>query len=167
MAVAASVVTPLAVSGSDRLVDSADIAATSGSAAPTGETTVPLSDAPTATGVDSDIAGGGAPVKEVTSETPFSMVGVTWTGHHPQATAAMRAKNPDGTWGPWYQAEAVDGKAESTTGTGGTEPVYLGTDTTAVQIALSGVDLADTSLAGAPDAPAEPAPAEPAAPASP
>ncbi|HMT50794.1 MAG TPA: N-acetylmuramoyl-L-alanine amidase, partial [Dietzia sp.] len=164
VAVAASVVTPLAVSGSDRLVDSADIAATSGSAAPTGETTVPLSDAPTATGVDSDIAGGGAPVKEVTSETPFSMVGVTWTGHHPQATAAMRAKNPDGTWGPWYQAEAVDGKAESTTGTGGTEPVYLGTDTTAVQIALSGVDLADTSLAGAPDAPAEPAPAEPAAP---
>ena len=173
VAVAASVVTPLAVSASDRLVDSGEIATTAGSAAPTGSAEVPLSSAPSAAGVDSDIASGSAPVKEVTSETPFSMVGVTWKGHNPSAVAAVRAKNPDGSWGPWYEAESVDGKGESTTGTGGTEPVYLGTDTTVVQIKVSGVDLADTSLADAPNAPAAPAapevtapdePAEPAAP---
>ena len=153
VAVAASVVTPLAVYGADSLVESGDeITATAGSAAPTGEATVSLTEAPAAAGVDTDIAAGANPVKEVTSETPFSMVGVTWKGYNPEAAAAVRAKNPDGSWGPWYEAEAVDGKGESTTGTGGTEPVFLGTDTTVVQIKLSGVDLADTSLADAPDA---------------
>lgn len=154
MAVAASVVTPLAVYGADRVVQSGDdIATTAGSALPTAETEVSLADAPAAAGVDSDISSGGGPVREVTSETPFSMVGVTWKGHHPEATATVRAKNPDGSWGPWYEAESTDGKGESVTGTGGTEPVYLGTDTTAVQIRLSGVDLADTSLADAPEVP--------------
>ncbi|HHX85412.1 MAG TPA: hypothetical protein GX694_08825, partial [Actinomycetales bacterium] len=156
MAVSASVVTPLAVSASGQLSDRGDdIVATAGSAAPTGEQEVALAGAPDAAGVDADIAGGSAPVKEVTSETPFSMVGVTWKGYHPEAAADVRAKNPDGSWGPWYEAESVDGKGESTTGTGGTEPVYLGTDTTAVQIRLAGVELSDTSLADAPDAPAE------------
>ena len=165
--VAASVVTPLAVYGADHLTDqSGGIAATAGSASPTGEATVPLAGAPAAEGVDTDIAAGSAPVKEITSETPFSMVGVTWKGYHPQATAAVRAQNPDGSWGPWYEAESVDGKGESVTGTGGTEPVYLGVDTTAVQIKLSGVELADTSLADSPDAESDseadsaPAPAE-------
>lgn len=159
--VAASVVTPLAVYGADNLVESSgDIAATAGTVSPTGETTVPLSSAPSAAGVDTDIAAGSAPVKEVTSDTPFSMVGVTWKGHHPEATAAMRARSADGQWGPWYQADAVDGESETSTGTGGTEPVYLGLDANVVQIKLSGVDLADTSLAEVPQA--EPAPAEPA-----
>lgn len=161
--VAASVVTPLAVSGSDRLTEpTGDIATTAGGGLPTGQNEVDLASAPAAAGVTADIAGGGTPVKEVTSETPFSMVGVTWKGYHPDATADVRAKTDDGSWGPWYEAEAVDAKGESTTGTGGTEPVYLGTDTTAVQITLSGVDVADTSLADAPDA--EPSEAEPAAP---
>ncbi|AVZ38343.1 hypothetical protein CT688_01405 [Dietzia sp. JS16-p6b] len=151
MAVAASVVTPLAVYGADHLVESGDdIAATAGTAVPTGTAEVSLSDAPAAAGVDTDIAVGSAPVKEVTSETPFSMVGVTWKGYNPQAVAALRAKNPDGSWGPWYEAESVDDEGESTTGSGGTEPVFLGVDTTTVQIKVSGVDIADTSLADAP-----------------
>jgi uncharacterized protein with LGFP repeats len=153
VAVAASVVTPLAVYGADHLVESGDdITATAGSAAPTGTTEVSLAEAPSAAGVDTDIAVGASPVKEVTSETPFSMVGVTWKGYNPEALAALRAKNPDGSWGPWYEAEAVDGKGESTTGTGGTEPVFLGVDTTTVQIKLSGVDPSDTSVADAPEA---------------
>ncbi|MBB1035271.1 hypothetical protein G6031_12875, partial [Dietzia sp. CQ4] len=152
MAVAASVVTPLAVYGADHLVESGDdIAATAGAAVPTGTAEVSLSDAPAAAGVDTDIAVGSAPVKEVTSETPFSMVGVTWKGYNPQAVAALRAKNPDGSWGPWYEAESVDDEGESTTGSGGTEPVFLGVDTTTVQIKVSGVDIADTSLADAPE----------------
>ncbi len=164
VAVAASVVTPLAVYGAGQYSESSgeDIANTAGTGLPTGEVEVALADAPDAAGVDRDISGGAAPVKEVTSETPFSMMGVTWKGFHPEAVANVRAQNPDGSWGPWYEAEAVDGKGESTTGTGGTEPVYLGLDTTAVQIALSGVDLADTSLADAPEAPASDAAAEPA-----
>ncbi|MET3860897.1 uncharacterized protein with LGFP repeats [Dietzia sp. 2505] len=152
VAVAASVVTPLAVYGADHLVESGDdIAATAGGAVPTGTTEVSLADAPTASGVDTDIAVGSAPVKEVTSETPFSMVGVTWKGYNPEAIGALRAKNPDGSWGPWYETDAVDDEGESTTGRGGTEPVFLGVDTTTVQIKLSGVDLADSSLADAPD----------------
>ena len=158
VAVAASVVTPLAVYGADQSVESGDdIATTAGTGLPTGEVEVPRADAPPAAGVNRDIAGGSAPVKEVTSDTPFSMMGVTWKGYHPQAEASVRAQNPDGSWGPWFEAEAVDGKGESTTGTGGTEPVYLGVDTTTVQVALSGIDLADTSLADAPDAAEAPA----------
>ena len=162
VAVAASVVTPLAVYGADQVVQSGDdITATAGGGLPTGETAVPLAEAPPATGVDSDVASGGSPVREVTSETPFSMVGVTWKGHDPAAVAQVRAKNPDGSWGPWYEAESTDGKGESVTGTGGTEPVYLGLDTTAVQISLSGIDIEDTSLADAPEAtPDEPAKAD-------
>ena len=161
MAVAASVVTPLAVYGADQVVQSGDdITATAGGGLPTGETAVPLAEAPPAAGVDSDVASGGSPVREVTSDTPFSMVGVTWKGHNPAAVAQVRAKNPDGSWGPWYEAESTDGKGESVTGTGGTEPVYLGLDTTAVQISLSGIDIEDTSLADAPEATGdEPAPA--------
>ncbi|MGN7226065.1 N-acetylmuramoyl-L-alanine amidase [Dietzia maris] len=168
VAVAASVVTPLAVYGADQVVQSGDdIATTAGSALPTAETEVPLAEAPPAVGVETDIASGGTTVRQVTSDTPFSMAGVTWKGHNPAAVATLRAQNPDGSWGPWYEAESTDGKGESVTGTGGTEPVYLGTDTTAVQITLSGIDLADSSLADAPevtvpDDEAAPAPAEPA-----
>ena len=151
--VAASVVTPLAVYGADQLTELGDdIATTAGGGLPTQETEVSLADAPDAAGVDTDIAAGAAPVKEVTSDTPFSMVGVTWKGYNTEAVAAVRAKNPDDTWGPWYEAESVDAEGDSTTGTGGTEPVYLGVDTTAVQIKVSGVDLGDSSLVDSPDA---------------
>lgn len=153
MAVAASVVTPIAVYGADQAIESGDdIATTANSGLPTGEVEVSLADAPDATGVDRDVAAGSGPVKEITSETPFTMMGVTWKGSHPDAVANVRAKGADGTWGPWYEAESVDGKSETTNGTGGTEPIYLGMDATAVQISLSGVDIADSSLADAPDA---------------
>lgn len=159
MVVAASVVTPLAVTGTDRLTESSgDIAATSGSASPTGQTEVDLASAPPAVGTDTDIAGGGATIKEISSDTPFSMVGVTWEGYHPEAAADVRAKAEDGSWGPWYEAESVDGERRDDGSTGGTEPIYLGLDTTTVQIKLSGVDIEDTSLADAPDAPDTEAP---------
>ena len=103
MAVAASVVTPLAVYGADQVVQSGDdIATTAGSALPTAETQVPLAEAPPAVGVETDIASGGTTVRQVTSDTPFSMAGVTWKGHNPAAVATLRAQNPDGSWGPWY-----------------------------------------------------------------
>ena len=156
MAVAASVVTPIAVYGADQATESGDdIATTASSGLPTGEVEVSLANAPDATGVDRDVAAGSNPVKEVTSETPFTMMGVTWKGSHPEAVANVRAKGPDGSWGPWYEAESVDGKSETTNGTGGTEPIFLGVDATAVQISLSGVDIADSSLADAPDAAGE------------
>src|SRR3954462_11803109 len=52
--------------------------------------------------------GGGDTVREVHQDTPFSMVALTaadLTG----TTARVRAKKPDGSWAPWYEAEALDG----------------------------------------------------------
>ncbi|HEX7824617.1 MAG TPA: cold-shock protein, partial [Mycobacterium sp.] len=52
--------------------------------------------------------GGGETIREVHQETPFSMVALTaddMTG----TSARVRAKQPDGSWGPWYDAEALDG----------------------------------------------------------
>ena len=96
--VAASVVTPLAVYGADQMVESGDdITTTANTGLPTGEVSVSLAEAPTAAGLNRDIAGGQAPVKEISSETPFSMMGVTWNGFNPQAMANVRAQNPDGS----------------------------------------------------------------------
>jgi uncharacterized protein with LGFP repeats len=79
--------------------------------------------------------GGGETVREVHQETPFSMVALTaddMTG----TSARVRAKQPDGSWGPWYEAEALDGVGEDTKGSPGTDPVFVGR-TTAVQIAVT------------------------------
>jgi uncharacterized protein with LGFP repeats len=79
--------------------------------------------------------GGGETVREVHQETPFSLVAFTaddMTG----TSARVRAKQPDGSWGPWYQAEALDGVGEdSSARSPGTDPVFVGR-TTAVQIAV-------------------------------
>jgi uncharacterized protein with LGFP repeats len=81
--------------------------------------------------------GGGDTVREVHQDTPFSMVALTasdLTG----TTARVRAKKPDGSWGPWYEAEALDGVGDgngSAPRTTGTEPVFVGR-TTAVQISV-------------------------------
>ncbi|MCW2553189.1 MAG: hypothetical protein JWR78_2970 [Mycobacterium sp.] len=90
--------------------------------------------------------GGGETIREVHQQTPFSMVAFTaddMTG----TSARVRAKQPDGSWGPWYEAEALDGVGEDS-GTQcilpgrcaparrtGTDPVFVGR-TTAVQIAV-------------------------------
>jgi uncharacterized protein with LGFP repeats len=90
--------------------------------------------------------GGGETIREVHQETPFSMVAFTaddMTG----TSARVRAKHPDGSWGPWYEAEALDGVGEEGKGQcippgrcaparrTGTDPVFVGR-TTAVQIAV-------------------------------
>ena len=52
--------------------------------------------------------GGGETIREIHQDTPFSMVALTaedLTG----TSARVRAKKPDGTWGPWYEAEALEG----------------------------------------------------------
>jgi uncharacterized protein with LGFP repeats len=81
--------------------------------------------------------GGGVTVREVSQATPFSMVALT--GSDLTGTSArVRAKRPDGSWGPWYEAHNVESNATDTQDGGprGTEPVFVGT-TTAVQISVT------------------------------
>ncbi|WP_297619239.1 N-acetylmuramoyl-L-alanine amidase [Nocardia sp.] len=76
----------------------------------------------------------GAQVKELSRDTPFSMVALT----APQlvgTTALIRAKRADGGWGPWYPTEAVDTPAKKP-GRTGTEPIYVG-NTKSVQILVT------------------------------
>ncbi|MGY4708090.1 N-acetylmuramoyl-L-alanine amidase [Mycolicibacterium sp. CBM1] len=81
--------------------------------------------------------GGGVTVREISQSTPFSLVALTGsdlTG----TTARVRAKRPDGTWGPWYKAETLESNADDSQhgGPRGTDPVFVGT-TTDVQIAVT------------------------------
>ncbi|WP_324188344.1 N-acetylmuramoyl-L-alanine amidase [Nocardia higoensis] len=80
----------------------------------------------------------GAQVKELSRETPFSMVALT-APDLSGTTAMIRARGADGGWGQWYPAEPVDagaGAAAAAKPTSGTEPIYVG-DTTSVQILVS------------------------------
>src|SRR4030088_2157990 len=47
--------------------------------------------------------GGGVTVRELSQETPFSLVALT--GDLTGSSTRVRAKRPDGSWGPWYQTE--------------------------------------------------------------
>ncbi|GJF13246.1 N-acetylmuramoyl-L-alanine amidase [Mycolicibacterium cyprinidarum] len=79
--------------------------------------------------------GGGETIREIHQETPFSMVALTsedLTG----TTARVRAKKNDGSWGPWYEAEHLDGVGADLPGLRGTDPVFVGRTTT-VQIAVT------------------------------
>lgn len=79
--------------------------------------------------------GSGETIREIHQDTPFSMVALTaqdLTG----TSARVRAKKADGTWGPWYEAEALEGVGPDTAGPRGTEPVFIGRTTT-VQIAVT------------------------------
>jgi uncharacterized protein with LGFP repeats len=79
--------------------------------------------------------GGGETIREIHQDTPFSMVALTaedLTG----TSARVRAKKPDGTWGPWYEAEALEGVGPDSPSPRGTEPVFIGRTTT-VQIAVT------------------------------
>ena len=109
--------------------------------------------------------GGGVTVREVTQDTPFSLVALT--GDLAGSSARVRAKRADGSWGPWYQTEyetaapdprpaGGEGLAASvrpagpTEGPRSTDPVFVGTTTT-VQIAVTRpVDAAVTQPAPAP-----------------
>jgi len=80
----------------------------------------------------------GAQVKELSRDTPFSMVALT-APDLAGTTAMIRARLADGSWGEWYPTEALDtgrSDADPVGPTDGTEPIYVG-DTTAVQILVS------------------------------
>ena len=47
--------------------------------------------------------GAGVTVREITQETPFSLVALT--GDLAGTSTRVRAKRSDGSWGPWYQTE--------------------------------------------------------------
>ena len=109
--------------------------------------------------------GGGVTVREVTQDAPFSLVALT--GDLAGTSTRVRAKRPDGSWGPWYQTEyetaAPDaGPAGSASGrpTGpsegprSTDPVFVGTTRT-VQIAVTGPIDAPATL-GPPSPPSVP-----------
>ena len=94
--------------------------------------------------------GGGVTVREISQATPFSLVALT--GDLAGTSTRVRARRPDGSWGPWYQTEyetaAPDPKngGDDSAGPGhptgpvegprGTDPVFVGTTTT-VQIAVT------------------------------
>ncbi|MCZ4559032.1 N-acetylmuramoyl-L-alanine amidase [Rhodococcus maanshanensis] len=111
----------------------------------------------------------GTAVKEITRDTPFSMIALT---SELGATAAkVRAQLADGSWGPWFATEKVDSRKDDKTtgGKTGTEPVFVGA-TKAVQVLVTKVEQAAAALpaSGTADAPAAPtlpnqlAPADPA-----
>ncbi|BBX75516.1 LGFP repeat-containing protein [Mycobacterium shinjukuense] len=89
--------------------------------------------------------GGGITVRELTQDTPFSLVALT--GDLAGTSTRVRAQRPDGSWGPWYQAEyqasapdagtaaAAEG-GEPAMGPRSTDPVFVGTTTT-VQLAVT------------------------------
>jgi uncharacterized protein with LGFP repeats len=91
--------------------------------------------------------GGGETVREVHQDTPFSMVALT-AEDFSGTSARIRAKKSDGSWGPWYEAEALDGVGLDPAAKG-TEPVFVGRTTT-VQIAVTRPPGAPTT--GAPPA---------------
>ncbi len=82
---------------------------------------------------------GGVTVREVSSPRPFSMVALTG-GDLSGTTARVRAKRTDGTWGPWYETEALEaetrGVLSGSADPHGTDPVFVG-NTTTVQIAVT------------------------------
>ncbi|SOJ57988.1 hypothetical protein MSIMFB_05470 [Mycobacterium simulans] len=83
--------------------------------------------------------GGGVTVRELTQDTQFSLVALT--GDLAGTSTRVRAKRPDGSWGPWYQTEyetaAPDpGPGATSRGPRSTDPVFVGATTT-VQIAVT------------------------------
>ncbi|MDT5224606.1 MAG: hypothetical protein QOG19_2013, partial [Mycobacterium sp.] len=95
--------------------------------------------------------GSGETIRDVHQDTPFSMVALT-AGDLTGTSARVRAKRPDGSWGPWYETENLEGVGvDSPGGVKGTEPVFVGR-TTDVQIAVhrpAGAAPAATSDPGA------------------
>ncbi len=98
----------------------------------------------------------GAQVKEVSRDTPFSVVALT-AQNLADTTAMVRARKTDGAWGPWYQTEPIDTRRSDHSAadrTAGTEPIYVG-NTNAVQILVTRKDAA--SAPKGPRAPGGPA----------
>ncbi|WP_016935295.1 N-acetylmuramoyl-L-alanine amidase, partial [Rhodococcus sp. R1101] len=105
----------------------------------------------------------GATVKELTRDTPFSLVALA--AEDVAATDALiRARHDDGSWGPWTATEPIETRADDTAEAGrtGTEPIYVGA-TRAVQVLLTPRPGPEPNLAGAEAPPAPPAPGAPPA----
>ncbi len=91
--------------------------------------------------------GGGETVRELHQDNPFALVALTADDLR-GTTARVRAKKADGSWGPWYEAETLEGvgpdEDAQCAGAGrcapapvrGTEPVFVG-HTTDVQISVN------------------------------
>ena len=79
--------------------------------------------------------GGGETIREIHQDAPFSLVALT-AADLSGTSARVRAKKSDGSWGPWYEAEALDGVGDGSSAPRGTEPVFVGLTTT-VQIAVT------------------------------
>ncbi|MDX1889565.1 N-acetylmuramoyl-L-alanine amidase [Mycolicibacterium sp. 050158] len=95
-----------------------------------------------------DGIGDGETVRELHQDTPFAMVALTaddLTG----TSARVRAKQANGSWGPWYEAESLEGLGPDGAGVRGTEPVFVG-HTTDVQIAVDRTPAAPARPTGAP-----------------
>ncbi|WP_084535307.1 N-acetylmuramoyl-L-alanine amidase [Nocardia yamanashiensis] len=74
----------------------------------------------------------GAQVKELTRDTPFSMVALT-ADNLAGTSSKIRAQRADGTWSPWYSTDEADGRQRVAAKRTGTEPIYVGS-TKAVQV---------------------------------
>lgn len=78
----------------------------------------------------------GAAVTHIAREAPIKMVAFTWE-RPVDVDLKLRAKNPDGKWGPWTVLEQISrGQAPSAKNPVGTEPVWVG-DAREVQVAAS------------------------------
>ncbi|MBR7192675.1 N-acetylmuramoyl-L-alanine amidase [Gordonia sp. SCSIO 19800] len=78
----------------------------------------------------------GAAVTHIAREAPIKMVAFTWE-RPVDVDLKLRAKNPDGKWGPWTVLEQITrGQAPSAKNPVGTEPVWVG-DAREVQVAAS------------------------------
>ncbi|MFF0816258.1 N-acetylmuramoyl-L-alanine amidase [Rhodococcus sp. NPDC003318] len=117
--------------------------------AATGDVAQPVAPSTAAPAVPDPETELGAAVKEITRDTPFSMIALT---SDLGATAAkVRAKLADGSWGPWFTTEQLDSRRDDQTAPGGktgTEPIYVG-DTTAVQVLVTQAADAVAGLADA------------------
>ncbi|WP_255450128.1 N-acetylmuramoyl-L-alanine amidase [Skermania sp. ID1734] len=105
--------------------------------APTpGDTSAPVQLGPDQ--LPSGVSDLGATVKEITRDSPFSMIALTAKSLS-NSVAHVRVRLPDGTWGPWVTIDPLMTGGSDKTGPNGifgTEPVYVG-DTNAVQVLIS------------------------------
>ncbi|MCD2146903.1 peptidoglycan recognition protein family protein [Gordonia paraffinivorans] len=77
----------------------------------------------------------GAAVTHIARDKPLKMVAFTWD-RPVDVDLRLRAREPDGSWGPWTPLEKVDVAAPSADKPSGTEPVWVG-DAKEVQVAAS------------------------------
>ncbi|MEO9329238.1 peptidoglycan recognition protein family protein [Gordonia aurantiaca] len=105
---------------------------------PTASSPSPRADLPASTPPVTTMRDGrevGAAVTPLARDRPLKMVAFTWD-RPVDVDLRLRARNPDGTWGPWTPLEKVDVAAPSADKPSGTEPVWVG-DAKEVQVAAS------------------------------